>query len=59
VEGLGMIIGIVRRRVVSGQGVQRLVERSGKGFRQKLVSGKELAPGRNPDAPHRTLLLPE
>ena len=27
--------------VVSGQGVQLFVERSGKGFRQKLVSGKE------------------
>jgi hypothetical protein len=45
--------------VVSGQGVQAFVEPTGKEFRQKLVSGKELATGRSPDAPHRTLLLPE
>jgi hypothetical protein len=45
--------------VVSGQGVQGFVEPTGKECKQKLVSGKELATGRSPDAPHRTFLLPE
>ena len=45
--------------VVSGQGVQAFVEPTRKACRQKLVLGKELAIGRSPHAPHRTLLLPE
>ena len=45
--------------VVSGQGVQAFVEPTRKECRQKLVLGKELAIGRSPHAPHRTLLLPE
>jgi hypothetical protein len=45
--------------VVSGHGVQLLVEPTGKEFSRKAVSGRELAIRRNPDAPHRTLLLPE